>query len=345
MPSDRCRSAAMSATVPPSRAARSTSVSRAVSGLAPGDQRLGGQRGVDHPQPGVHPAHRVGELAGRGVLDDEPAGPGLHRAAQVAGPAERRHDQHPARRAARPAARRWRRCRPARASRRRAGRRRPVRRGRGDHLVAAAHLGHHLEVGLEVEQRGQRAAHERLVVGEQQPDRCVVTRRPAARKPPSAAPAGHRAGRADGRSARSRSPRQPVPPPTGVRPRARGRRRVTSTRVRVERDAAAARAAVPHHVGDALAERPGEQLAAARPARRRRRSAGRRRSRRRPAPCRARGQLAGQRQLAACPPTVARTSASASRASRSTSAISARTRPRPASGTARAAGRRARPSP
>ena len=34
----------------------------------------------------------------------------------------------------------------------------------------AADLGDHLEVGLEVEQRRQGAAHERLVVGEQQPD-------------------------------------------------------------------------------------------------------------------------------------------------------------------------------
>ena len=33
-----------------------------------------------------------------------------------------------------------------------------------------ADLGDHLEVGLEVEQRGERAAHQRLVVGEQQPD-------------------------------------------------------------------------------------------------------------------------------------------------------------------------------
>ena len=34
--------------------------------------------------------------AGRGVLDHEPGRAGLHRPAQVAGPAERRHDQHPA---------------------------------------------------------------------------------------------------------------------------------------------------------------------------------------------------------------------------------------------------------
>ena len=43
--------------------------------------------------------------------------------------------------------------------------------GLGHYLVPAADLGHHLQVGLQGEQRGQRAAHQRLVIGEQQPDR------------------------------------------------------------------------------------------------------------------------------------------------------------------------------
>ena len=37
-------------------------------------------------------------------------------------------------------------------------------------LVTATHLGHDAQVALEVEQRRQGAAHQRLVVGEQQPD-------------------------------------------------------------------------------------------------------------------------------------------------------------------------------
>ena len=37
-----------------------------------------------------------------------------------------------------------------------------------------ADLGHHLEVGLEAEQGGERAAHQGLVVGEQEPDRRSV---------------------------------------------------------------------------------------------------------------------------------------------------------------------------
>ena len=65
-------------------------------------------------------------------------------------------------------------------------------RGAGgvDHLVAATDLRHDLEVGLEVEQRGQRATHERLVVGEQQPDhgRATSTRVPGAAGPTARVP-------------------------------------------------------------------------------------------------------------------------------------------------------------
>ena len=95
MPSERNSAAAIAATVAPSRAARSTSVSRAVSGDSPTDEAVGGQRRVDHAQAGVHPADGVGELAGGRVLDDEPARAGLQRPPQVAGPPERGHDEHP----------------------------------------------------------------------------------------------------------------------------------------------------------------------------------------------------------------------------------------------------------
>lgn len=43
----------------------------------------------------MHRAHGVGELSGRGVLDDEPARARLERAAHVSGAAERRHDNRP----------------------------------------------------------------------------------------------------------------------------------------------------------------------------------------------------------------------------------------------------------
>ena len=80
---------------------------------------------------------------------------------------------------------------------------------RGEHLVAGADLGDHLEVGLEAEQRGEGAAHQRLVVGEQQPDR--------PRRAPPAARSRGRAARsttvAPTAAARSRRPARPEPEP------------------------------------------------------------------------------------------------------------------------------------
>ena len=119
----------------------------------------------------MHPSYGVGELGRGGVLDDEAGRTGLEGTAQVAGPAEGRHDQHP---------------------RVRGGLRRSsavavmpsmpgistsssatsgsVGEHGGQHLVAGPHLGDHLQVGLEAQQGGQRAADQGLVVGEQQPD-------------------------------------------------------------------------------------------------------------------------------------------------------------------------------
>ncbi|WP_165949457.1 hypothetical protein [Kribbella turkmenica] len=59
----------MSATVPPSRAARSRSDSRAVS-AGPGDQRLRGQRQVDDARALVHRRDGVSQLSRRRVLHD-----------------------------------------------------------------------------------------------------------------------------------------------------------------------------------------------------------------------------------------------------------------------------------
>ena len=108
-------------------------------------------------------------------LTTKPDAPGVERPADVARPAEGRHDQRP------------------HAGQLGAHGRGGVDAGEaghldveqahlgsrgaggGDHLVAATDLGDDLEVGLEVEQRGERATHERLVVGEQQPDHGSAT--------------------------------------------------------------------------------------------------------------------------------------------------------------------------
>ena len=202
----------------------------------------------------MHPAYRVGELPGRGVLDDEAARAGLHRPAQVAGPAERGDDQHPDvggsllegrgrldavhARHLDVQQRHVRRCSRAAAT-----------------TSSPADLRDHRQVGLQVEQRGERAPHQRLVVGQQQPDHRTATS--------SSNPCG-RGSRvtttAPTAAARSRSPRRPLPAPSALAgvadavvgdPDAGG----------VEGHRAAVGAAVPDHVGDPLADRPGEQLA------------------------------------------------------------------------------------
>ena len=75
-----------------------------------------------------------------------------------------------------------------------------------DRRVAGPHLGDHLEVRLEAEQRGDRAADERLVVGQHQPDHGRTTDRekPGDRvRVTTVAPAA---------AARSRRPLSPEPP-------------------------------------------------------------------------------------------------------------------------------------
>ena len=202
----------------------------------------------------MHAAYGVGELGRGGVLDDEPGRTGLQRAAQVARPAERRDDQHLG-----------------------VGGHAPDLGGRGDavepgHLdveqgdvgvvledgrydgVAAADLGDHLEVGLEAEQRGQRATDQRLVVGQQEPDG-------HARTTDSENP---------GESSRvtTVAPTSVGPLAQPVQPRAVAARRVGREAVVAhlgagggQPDLAVPGAGVPDHVGDALAHGPGEQLA------------------------------------------------------------------------------------
>ena len=171
--------------------------------------------------PAADPAHRVGELVGRRVLDDEPERARLHRPAQVAGPAERRERRG---RGSRAPPRRPRPPRPARrcrASRRRAAARRAAGAAPpASDLVAAGHLADDLEVGLEREQGGERAPDEVLVVGQQQPDAARVTRAPR----PAAGSRGGTAGPAvtgpPVAATRSVSPRSPLPrrPPPGPAP-------------------------------------------------------------------------------------------------------------------------------
>ena len=138
-------------------------------------------------------------------------------------------------------------------------------RGRGDHLVAAADLGDHLEVRLQVEQRGERAADRAWSSASS--SRIVALLDPTgdttrSRNLPSGAPTdgseppdGADPWRGPSQSGRPEPPGRPSPS-------ARGRRRgPRSVRGRAG-PRSAARTAVPDHVRHPLPQRPGEQLAA-----------------------------------------------------------------------------------
>ena len=136
-----------------------------------------------------------------------------------------------------------------------------MRARRVDHLVAPADLGDDLEVVLQLEQGGERRAHQRLVVGQQQPDRSRSRRRTGSpmstrrRQPPAArAGADRAAGRGDplaqARPGRCRA---------GAGAAARRRRSISSQ----SGPSAIVQWCAPgvaHHVGHALPHHPAEQL-------------------------------------------------------------------------------------
>ena len=199
---------------------------------------------------------------------------GLHRRAQIAGAAERGEDDDLEARAG--------------ASRSAAAASMPVMPGismsssatsgpcarrRCQHLVAAGHLGDHLDVGFEPEQRREGLPHHRLVLGEQDLDL-------SAHAPDPTEPTGTRA---TSRNPRSRPGPASRVPPTPSSAFAQARQAVARNEAAARRgagpvvlhgqlqdgaaeglaagdaDRAAAGAAVPYDVGDGLAQRPGER--------------------------------------------------------------------------------------
>ncbi len=195
-----------------------------------------------------------------------------------------------------------------------------VQRDRSSDLVAPGDLGHDLEVWLEVEQGGERSAHQRLVIGEQQTDR---------RRSPRHLQLGAAAGGAPGPrssppepSTRSRRPRRPLPISSASTPRPSS---VTTNRRLVERDGAELRTGMADDVGDRLAQHPGRHGASTR-IEGSRQSAGRSASI--PAACSATvaAAISSSRPAARRPPTVERISARAWRVRVWISASSARAR-------------------
>src|SRR5699024_3944538 len=182
--------------------------------VGPAGERFGGQRGVHHAASGVHRPDRLGEFFGGGVLDDETAGTGLQRAAQVPGATEGGHDQRPYL---------------GQLPRQRAGGFDPVPTRhldvqqahlgavltrRGYHLLAAADLCHHVQVPLELQQGRHRTAYESLVIGQQHPDRVLYHCTSTCVPPPGGEVTVNVPPEA---STRSRAPRMPCPGPLPVR--------------------------------------------------------------------------------------------------------------------------------
>ena len=205
----------MSATVAFSRAADRTSCSRGVSGLGPSLERRRGEAGIDDALAAHRAADRARERLGWIVLEQEAGGPLFHGAAQVARAPEGGQHEHLAVRQLGAQLRRG--LQPVGAGHldvQQGDVGALLQRGRED-LVAARHLGHDLDVGLQREQAGKRAADHGLVLGEQHPDHpreptgtMARTRKPG---PSSRGPASRRP---PASRTRVSSPMSPVPLPS-----------------------------------------------------------------------------------------------------------------------------------
>ena len=250
----------MSAAVAPSRAAASTSRSRSVSGLAPSAIAAAASAGSITRPPGEHHPHRVGELRRRRVLDQEAGGARLDGPAQVAGAAEGGEDQRPrsgSSRASAAAASRPSRPGISMSSSATSGR---CARAGCERLVAPAGLGHDLDVVLQREQAGERAAHHRLVLGDQDADHGARQRdaRGASRNAAAGPGAGLQRAADPARALREAGEAVAAVRVAG----AGGPSSSTSSATPSgggERDRAGARAAVAHDVRGRLAHGPGQQ--------------------------------------------------------------------------------------
>src|SRR5579872_2015479 len=165
-------------------------------GIGARRERLGGERGINHMLAGHHPPNCRRKLRRWGILQEIARCAALHRAPQVAGPPEGGQDEDAARGQLRMEIRRR---RDAVTAGHLDVEQRHVRPGfqrRRQHLVAPTHFGYDLEVILQREQRGQRAAYQRLVLRQQYPHHAVSLASSIAALPPPvfAASAEPRAG-------------------------------------------------------------------------------------------------------------------------------------------------------
>ena len=196
---------------------------------------------------GRHHAHRVDELLGRSVLEQEAARAGLHRLEDVLVALERGEDHHAAACSSAFSVIRRVACEPVAAGHldvheHDVGAQAPGRR-RG--LLAVLRLADHLDVGLGPEDHAEPGADHRLVVGEQDADAHsapsgVGSLTRTANPPPAAGPA---LSCPPWSAARSRMPISPRPPERRRARRSGGRRRRSRPRARRASSAGARRRA------------------------------------------------------------------------------------------------------
>jgi hypothetical protein len=150
-------------------------VSRAA-GRAAGHRR--GQQGVA----GGHDLDGVDQVLGGDVLEQEPAGPGAQRRQDVLVEVEGGQDQHPDRVLDALAGQAAGRLDPVHAGHAdvHQGHVGPDVAGQPDRLVAVGRLADHLQAGLGVQDHPEPGPHQRLVVGDQDPDQRLSRGRRAA---------------------------------------------------------------------------------------------------------------------------------------------------------------------
>src|SRR5690606_34532068 len=142
--------------------------------ILPGHHRVGCKLRVDETPPAVHGADRPGQLVDGRVLGEEPPRPRGQRTAQVAGAAETREDENAA------GGDLLVQCgcglQPGHAGHFHVEHRnvRAVLHHCGHHFVAPAHFRDDFHVVFQVEQRGDRAPHEALVVSEDHSDHATA---------------------------------------------------------------------------------------------------------------------------------------------------------------------------
>ena len=175
MPSDRDNRWASPAIVAVSVDAARTSRSRGESGFVPSARASSASAGSTTRPPAATRRIASASWAAGASLRRNPERAGLHRPAEVARPPEGRHDDRPTARQGGPELGSGAEAVESRHLDVEQGDVGADLEGRGHDLVAAGDVRDDLEIKLEAQQRDDRAADERLVLGDEDPDHAMGT--------------------------------------------------------------------------------------------------------------------------------------------------------------------------